>query len=71
MFLHLDGEPQVYLTRTINDREAAAGCYTDAALILTTHGNSNFEEVKAMHSSKVISGADVKVNQEAWYYCFC
>ncbi|MCP3666271.1 MAG: hypothetical protein GY696_27855, partial [Gammaproteobacteria bacterium] len=64
----LGGQPQVYLTRTINFGEMAAGCYAIAALMMTARvfGSCSLEEVRDMHITDMVRGADVQAKPEAW-----
>ncbi|MCP3661686.1 MAG: hypothetical protein GY696_04195 [Gammaproteobacteria bacterium] len=69
----LGGQPQVYLTRTINFGEMAAGCYAIAALKMTVRvfGSRSLEEVRAMHITDMVRGADVQAKPDAWSRSWC
>ncbi|MCP3665604.1 MAG: hypothetical protein GY696_24420 [Gammaproteobacteria bacterium] len=64
----LGGQPQVYLTRTINFWEMAAGCYAIAVLKMTAcmFGSPSLEEGCNMHVTDMVRGADVQAKPEAW-----
>ncbi len=64
----LGGQPQVYLTRTINFGERASGCYAIAALKMTAlvFGSHSLEEVRDMHVTEMVQGANVQAKPKAW-----